>query len=136
MSLSIVEYFDRLQCEYLMADFRRHIYYSPKDRAYYKRVMDYKAQKINDIAERNHLTSILSNDDKRREYRKKLFDDKGNPVFMNQEDIERYYTPRSEFSYNGEAWILVSVDGQNATLENKLTSQEITVNKGEICRIL
>ena len=75
--LSVAEYFLQIQKEYLIADFRRKIYYSPKDKAYYKKVMGYKKDKINAIAERNHLKSILNDVDKYAELRNLLFDSNG-----------------------------------------------------------
>ena len=58
-NLSVAEYFLVIQKEYLIAEFRKKIYYNPKDKAYYQRVMTHKAKKINDIAKRNRLDSIL-----------------------------------------------------------------------------
>lgn len=41
-NLSVAEYFLQIQKEYLIADFRRKIYYSPKDKAYWTKVCGYK----------------------------------------------------------------------------------------------
>ena len=35
-NLSVAEYFLQIQKEYLIADFRRKIYYSPKDKKYWQ----------------------------------------------------------------------------------------------------
>ena len=37
-NLSVAEYFLQIQKEYLIADFRRKIYYSSKDKAYWTKV--------------------------------------------------------------------------------------------------
>ena len=66
-NLSVAEYFLVIQKEYLIAEFRKKIYYNPKDKAYYQRVMTYKAKKINDIAKRNRLDSILNSSSKLEE---------------------------------------------------------------------
>ena len=60
-NLSVAEYYQTIQREYLISEFRRKIYFSPKDKKYYQRVMTHKAEKINEIAERNHLDSIFTN---------------------------------------------------------------------------
>ena len=59
-SLSVAEYFHVIQREYLMAEFRRKIYFSPKDKRYFSRVMEFKREKIEDIAKRNQLMSIFT----------------------------------------------------------------------------
>ena len=40
--LSVAEYFLQVQKEYLIADFRRKIYFSPKDKNYYTNVWSWK----------------------------------------------------------------------------------------------
>ena len=41
-NLSVAEYFHVIQKEYLIAEFRKKIYYNPKDKNYYQRVMNHK----------------------------------------------------------------------------------------------
>ena len=60
-NLSVAEYFLIIQKEYLIAEFRKKIYFSKNDKIYYQRVMDGKKNKINDIAKRNRLDSIFNN---------------------------------------------------------------------------
>lgn len=136
--LSVAEYFLQIQKEYLIADFRRKIYYSPKDKAYYKKVMGYKKDKINAIAERNHLKSILNDVDKYAELRNLLFDSNGKPRFeMTAEDVKNYYCVGNEFSYGGEIYTLdqINEDG-SLTVYNQSIEQFKKVQKDDVCRIL
>ena len=66
-NLSVAEYFLIIQKEYLIAEFRKKIYFSKNDKIYYQRVMDGKKNKINDIAKRNRLDSIFNNSEKMEE---------------------------------------------------------------------
>lgn len=136
--LSVAEYFLQIQKEYLIADFRRKIYYSPKDKAYYKKVMGYKKDKINAIAERNHLKSILNDVDKYAELRNLLFDSNGKPRFeMTAEDVKNYYCVGNEFSYGGEIYTLdqINEDG-SLTIYNQSIEQFKKVQRDDVCRIL
>ena len=42
-NLSVAEYYAVIQREYLIAEFRKKIYYNPKDKNYYQRVMKHMA---------------------------------------------------------------------------------------------
>lgn len=134
--LSVAEYFIQIQREYLIADFKRKIYFNPKDKAYYSRVMKYKAKRIKEIAERNNLFSILSHDDTLKNLRKELFDENGFPKFpMSETELEQYYTEGNSFSFAGEIYILKELDNNIATLLSAL-GDKIRVEKNKIFRIL
>lgn len=137
-NLSVAEYFLAIQKEYLIAEFRKKIYFSPNDKAYYQKVMNYKVEKINDIANRNRLDSILNNSERMEEMRGELFDKLGKPKFeMSKTDLENYYAIGNDFSFRGDIWILdqINEDGTLILYSAKLQEYE-TANKGEICRIL
>lgn len=137
-NLSVAEYFLVIQKEYLIAEFRKKIYYSPKDKVYYQRVMEHKVEKINDIAKRNRLDSILNSSSKLQELRNELFDKLGKPKFeMNETDVNNYYAIGNEFSFKGGIWILdqVKVDGK-LTLYSPRLQQYEDADKSEVCRIL
>lgn len=137
-NLSVAEYFVEIQKEYLIADFRRKVYYSPKDKLYYERVMGHKKEKIEDIAKRNHLSSIFNDQKTMDRVRNDLFNELGNPKFyMNETDIQNYYATGNEFSYKGEIWILdqVNMDGR-LTLYNINDQRYAEAGKCEVCRIL
>ena len=138
-SLSAAEYFDTIQREYLIADFRRKIYYNPKDRAYYKRLMEHKAEKIRQISERNGLLSILDREQKRKEVWDELFDTGWKPKFeMTEVDRRNYYLVGNEFSYDGEIYVLEKVDLEKgiAILSQKHNKKFLSVGLNDVCRIL
>ena len=102
--------------------------------------MNYKVEKkkINDIASRNRLDSILNNSERMEEMRGELFDKLGKPKFeMNKTDLENYYAIGNDFSFRGDIWILdqINEDGTLILYSAKLQEYE-TANKDEICRIL
>lgn len=137
-NLSAAEYFLIVQKEYLIAEFRRKIYFSKKDRDYYQRVMDGKRKKIEEISKRNRLDNIFNNDAKAEEMRSELFDRLGKPKFaLNETDIENYYAVGNEFSFHGDIWILdqVNADGTLTLYSPKLQQYE-NATKDEVCRIL
>lgn len=137
-NLSVAEYFLIIQKEYLIADFRRKIYFSPKDKAYWTKVMGYKAQKINDIANRNRLNSILNDSDKMKELHDELFDLNGKPKFsLSEADLISYYTTGNEFSFRGEIYILDQVNEDDSLALYSPDKEEYTMaTKEEVCRIL
>lgn len=137
-NLSVAEYFLIIQKEYLIADFRRKIYFSPKDKAYWIKVMGYKAQKINDIANRNRLNSILNDSDKMKELHDELFDLNGKPKFsLSEADLISYYTTGNEFSFRGEIYILDQVNEDDSLTLYSPDKEEYTMaTKEEVCRIL
>lgn len=137
-NLSVAEYFLIIQKEYLIAEFRKKIYFSKNDKIYYQRVMDGKKNKINDIAKRNRLDSIFNNSEKMEEMRDELFDKLGKPKFeMSPTDIENYYASGNEFSFRGDIWILdqIKEDGTLTLYSAKLQQYE-DAKKENVCRIL
>lgn len=137
-NLSVAEYFLQLQKEYLLADFRRKIYYSPKDKAYYEKLMGYKKEKIVKIAKRNRLKSIFSDKRTMKSIKAELFSDDGHPIFeLNTFDKQNYYSVGSEFSYMGEIWTLdqVKEDG-NLTLYSLKLQRYEEVKPEDTIRIL
>lgn len=136
--LSVAEYFLQIQKEYLIADFRRRIYYNPKDKAYWTRVCGYKEMRINAIAKRNNLNSILNSENKLEDLRDELFDHNGRPKFnLTKEDIRNYYSNGSEFVYKGEIYLLdqLNIDG-TLTLYSPDRENFIKVHQSEASRIL
>lgn len=137
-SLLVAEYFHVIQREYLMAEFRRKIYFSPKDKRYFSRVMEFKREKIEDIAKRNQLMSIFTSPDKMRDLRAELFDPLNRPLFtMGPKDVANYYSINSDFSYRGEVWKLDAVKDDCVTLYNEHTQVYAdNVPKAEVIRVL
>ena len=136
--LSAAEYFIQIQKEYLIAQFRSKIYFSPKNKRYWKKVSEYKSEKIKKIAARNKLNSILNSEQKLNEFRSRLFDKNGKPKFeMNEDDIKNYYTAGNEFSYKGEIYILdkITNDGRLQLFSIEKQNFEL-VDKQDVCRII
>ncbi len=110
-NLSIGAYYAQIQREYLIAEFRKKIYYSPKNKKYYERIMNFKKEKINDISQRNNLNSIFNSADLMTEVKNELFDHNNKPIFrMTDEDMINYYSKGAEFSFAGKIWILEQMD--------------------------
>ena len=132
--LTVAEYFNAIQREYLIADFKRKIYANSKDRSYYSKVANFKREKITDISERNCLKSVLNDKDVLKEFRNLLFSESGAPLFyMNEIDLRNYYTVDCEFSYKGKICILKGCIDDEATI--KIDETEKIVKKEEIFRI-
>lgn len=136
--LSAAEYFIQIQKEYLIAQFRSKIYFNPKNKRYWKRVMQYKADKIKSIASRNNLNSIFSSPEKMTEFQNRLFDSNGKPRFeMTEEDWNNYYTAGNEFSYQGEIYILDEILDNGMLKLYSPNKQNFEIAKREdICRIV
>lgn len=137
-NLSVAEYFLQIQREYLIADFRRKIYFSPKNKTYWNKVCNYKEARINAIAKRNNLNSIFNSESKFEELRNELFDHSGKPKFdMTPDDIKNYYSNGNEFSYQGEIYILDQVDqDKTLTLYSPSTEEYIKVSMSDVSRII
>lgn len=137
-NLSVAEYFQQLQKEYIIADFRRKIYFSIKNKNYWTKVCGYKKARIIEIAKRNRLHSIFNSDEKMEEMRNELFDRSGKPKFeLTADDVKNYYSNGNEFSYHGEIYILDQVrDDGTLTLYSPTQEEYVNVNKEEVSRIL
>jgi hypothetical protein len=104
--LSILDFFDTLQVEYILADLRHKIYPRLKDKAYWNKVMVGKKATIEKLATRNSLPSIFTDDSMLRTLEKKVYRDSSYPLFtyrdeqhkMEQEyyDIKYYYLTGAE----------------------------------------
>lgn len=137
-NLSVAEYFLQIQREYLIADFRRKIYFSPKNKIYWNKVCNYKEARINAIAKRNNLNSIFNSESKLEELKNELFDHSGKPKFdMTPDDIKNYYSNGNEFSYQGEIYILDQVDqDKTLILYSPSTEEYIKVGMSDVSRII
>lgn len=104
--LPILEFFEILQVEFIMADLRYKIYPRVKDKTYWAKVKDGKRATIEKLAERNQLPSIFTDEYMLRLLEKKVYRDTGYPLFtyrnaqhkMEQEfyDFANYYFAGSD----------------------------------------
>lgn len=83
--ITLYEYLDCLQLEYIQAELRSKIYPKPKDKTYWKKVMSGKKAKIDDIAGRNGLPTIFTDNLIKDQYRAKIVNDTGIPSFIYKE---------------------------------------------------
>lgn len=84
--LSPFEYFSMLQLEFIVADLRSKIYPKLKDKDFWKKTREGKKQRIEDIAERNHLPSIFSDEDLRKDMDAKVYRPAGFPNFIYRDE--------------------------------------------------
>lgn len=105
--LSIMDFFDNLQEEYYINELRSRIYPSPIDKKYYKKVMGFKKEKIEDIAHKNSINCIFSSEELAEKFRKRVYP-QGNILNFRgiiQQDIDFYYME--------EADVRVKIDENN-----------------------
>lgn len=135
--ISILEYFKALQQEYLYFEVKSKIYPSSKDKAYFKKVMEYKKNKIEDISNKNNLDSIFNSEAILEDFVLDFFDEFGNPKRLGKRDWYFYYKLGSDFSYDGKGVKLRKYDLDLRTAEIELESGETKeVGLDEISRIL
>lgn len=136
--LSTYKYLQVLQLEYIVAELRRKVYVKSKDKAFYKRVLEGKEQKIKDICLRNSLPSLFTNDEEKANCYAEVYKPFGYPEFYykNDEQVQEfkakdfyyYYYKGSDFRVNddGETRVgtLSSVDEENQVAYIKLKGEE------------
>lgn len=136
-NLSVAKYYIEIQKEYIIDTFRSKIYSSLKDRNYWRKVANYKKEKIESISIRNRLKSIFNDSDKFDEFQSKIFDANGKPIYeMTRTDLDNYYSIGCEFSYKGEIFYLAEVLSGELRLKNVLTDKIINVPKNLAIRIV
>lgn len=111
-NLSIFEFFEILQLEYMTAELRKRIYPKPADKRYYTKVMSFKKDKIADIASRNTLPSIFNSVEEKRNLYRKFYNEKGLPnfVYRNDQDEEKFAPQDREHYYSQGAEVKVHTD--------------------------
>lgn len=87
--LSIYQYFEMLQLEWLIADLRQRIAQRSKDKDYWKRVKEGKRLNIEAIAERNCLPTIFTDSDLRSDIERRIFDNKNFPNFHYKDESDK-----------------------------------------------
>ena len=96
--LSKLDFLDNLQLEYFINEIRSRIYPSPNDKRYYKKVMNFKKEKIIDVAAENSLDCIFTSDDLHAEVKSLVYPENGFPHFksVSEQDIDFYYLEGSD----------------------------------------
>ena len=135
-NISVGDYLNRLQVEYLIYEMRSKIYPGNEDKEKFKQIMNYKRIKIEDISEKNELDSIFTSTLLKKNLIDNLFKDKFVPDDFHGKDRYYYLFKGSEFSMNGKIVKIVSYDLHYETaiieFENK---EKKNVNLIEIRRL-
>lgn len=134
--ISIGEYLNRLQIEYIIYELRSKIYPASEDKEKFKQIMYFKKIKIEDISEKNDLDSIFTSTLVKKNLIDNLFKDKFVPDDFHGKDKYYYLFKGSEFSYEGKIVKLLSYDLQYETALVELDSVKKTLNLVDIRRIL
>lgn len=151
-NLSYYKYFEQLQLEYIIAEFRKKIYPSTKDKQYYERVMKGKRDIIDDISIRNSLKSIFTDKNTKIEKYNQIFNKIGYPNIFYRDERDRenfeskdkifYYMSGSEFriNINGEekigVLIFASFKTNTATIRFEKQEEEDIFDLNYLTRIL
>lgn len=135
--ISILDFLENLQLEYLLYELRSKIYPKKDDKQKYKEIMQFKEDKIFDICSKNNLRNIFNDGEILQEIESKFYNEFGNPNEMTNRDKYFYYLIGSDFSYNGQGVKLLSYNLQSyiATIELK-NKQSLNVDLNFIKRIL
>jgi hypothetical protein len=135
--ISLLEYFNRLQKEYLLYEIRLKIYPSAREKQKFRSILEYKRNKIEDISQKNNLMNIFNSDIKKLEIENEFFDELGVPRELSSKDKYFYYRINGDFSFQGHAVKLLWYDfsKNEAEIEYK-NGQKSMVNLSKIKRIL
>lgn len=134
--ISMLDYFNVLQVEYLLYELRTKIYPSKSDKERYKEVLEFKKEKIEDISGKNELRTIFNSVGKLDEINAMFYNDFGIPKGMSNRDRYFYYFVGADFSYKGEGVKLLSYNFREGTAVVKRGDDEISVDITQIKRIL
>lgn len=88
-SISLVEFFEVVQKEYIVAELRSRIFPSEKDKNFWRKVMKDKEKKILDISDRNSLPNIIEDRETRKDFYKRVCGEYGYPNFIYKDDEQR-----------------------------------------------
>lgn len=151
-NISILSYFNILQIEYLQAELRSKIYPKKKDKKYWgERVMEGKKTTIEEIAERNNIPSIFTDETMLREFQKKIYRDKSYPLFTYRDqeqkeqqeylDLKYYYYVGSEVRIETLNEVMIGKVSREYTLHDQLVYVEINGKEekfpvSEVTRVL
>lgn len=136
--ISFLEFLKVLTEEYLIAEFRSKIYYYRKDNDFYKRLMEGKKEKIQDLSIRNGFKNIFNDNEEKEKHYRAFYPEFGVPIFhsLNLKDIALYYKKGTTVSFvdeNGKSGV---GEIQEVFLEeNKCVINEKTVVFSKIRRI-
>lgn len=113
-NLSVHEFFEQLQLEYVVLDLRRKIYPSVNDKDYYKRVMGQKREKIEDIASKNYLPTIFDDPEVKKHKEAEVYRPFGMPnfIYKDEEHKARFAPLDRKYYYLPESEVRITVEGE------------------------
>ena len=107
--LSIYQYFEALQIEWLVADLRCRIFKSQKDKDYWNKVKEGKRVKIESIGNKNKIPTIFNDNELKNDLINRIYNDYSYPDFHYKDeenrnsqgywDLLNYYSKGSEVRY-------------------------------------
>lgn len=120
-SLSLFDYLEVLQKEYIQTEFRRKIYPKEKDKKFFSKVLEKKESKIKDISSRNNLHCIFDIDGHlKKQLQKELIPAYGLPNFTYKDEQDK-----QEFSSKDFKWYF----SHNSEVKFKINEYEYKVGK-------
>ncbi len=126
--ISIIQFFEVLQKEYIVAELRKKIYPKLNDKNYYSRLMSQKKVKIEDISSRNNLPNIFNDEYTKREYYSMVYNTQGIPTFIYRDDAERRKLQGKDFEYYYSLNADVKVVTQTQTVVGKIDDTDLEAN--------
>ena len=121
--INILDFLEQLQLEYFQADFRRSIHHSPKNKAFWKRVMEWKKEKILDVSSKSDLENIFNNEREADEYRKRVFPYAKSIAIkfeLSDEEVKLYYAVGSPVKVEVDEGKFLSGKIEQVFFENNL----------------
>lgn len=130
--LSILDLFETLQIEWIVSELRHKTYPRIKDKLYWKKVMDGKKASIEKIAEKNSLPTIFTDQEKLREFEKKVYREQSYPIYVyknaENEMQQSYYDLLYYFYINSD----VRVQVYEETKIGKITREFIPIKDNHV----
>ena len=111
---SLYSYLECLQLEYITCELRKKIYFKKKDKAFYQRTMERKAEKVKDISGRNFLSTIFNDEAVKDAMYARVYREHGFPDFAynSDSDVIEFAQKDKEYYYseNAEVRVLMEED--------------------------
>lgn len=126
--LSILDFIETLQLEYIVADLRHKIYPKLKDKAYWGRVKEGKKATIQKLAEKNMLPSIFTDEEMLRTLEQKVYRPVSYPLFTYRDDNHKMEQEYYDFLYYYLKGADVRVDDNGEVLVGKITKEYVPFN--------
>ena len=137
--LKITEYLRVLQIEYIQNEIRKKIY-SKKNKDYYKKVLQFKEEKIKDIGHKNTLPTIFDDEILRNEFIELVYSRIGYPTFLTEEELSYYFARQCEVKIveNDVVSIghIIDYDATERVVEIFTDGKTLKVDRSRVTRLL